>query len=429
MYGLNSDPFFTEPLSIFGGDIDIRVGFVGREEEVRRLQTIIGSSGGARILITGEVGVGKTTFVNYVRAYAPPKRFFTPLKEIQTQPEWTGADFILNTLAAIHTTIKLRSDLNPKQISSEIWRKLELLVEVVERKDRTFSVDLLGAGGGYGTSTTLNIPVPAINPLHAFFEQVVNELQKIGFQEIILCYNNLEVIESKDLIRLFNSIRDFMQTRYAKFIFIGGLSVPDVMNSIPRVQSIMSESPIVLQKLSLKELKELLEKRIRYLTIGGLVAKKPYEDDAIGNLYALHNGNLRYILNSMSIAFKEIVKDVPLVLSAEDIKRILPEVARKRWLNKLTPAEQEVLMYILKEGEANNKKIAADLKKHKQNISPITRKLAELCAIKCKTDGTEKFFSVEHSIKWFLLEDKGKHEKQAEQFRVSSEVQKVLGHF
>ncbi|MBI5397982.1 orc1/cdc6 family replication initiation protein [Candidatus Woesearchaeota archaeon] len=427
LYGLGNDPFFTEPLSLFGG-IDIRVGFVGREEEVRRLQVLMGGSGGGRILVTGNVGVGKTTFVNFVRASAPSKQFFTPLKEIQTQPEWTGTDFVLNTLAAIHNTIKLRSDLDSKQISQEIWKKLELLVDIVERKDRNFSLDVLSVGGGYGTSTTINVPTPTINSLHVFFEQLVAEIQKMGFRQVILSYNNLEIIEPKDLTRLFNSVRDFIQTKNTKFIFIGGSSVSETISNIPRVQSIMTESPIVLQNLSLTQIKELLEKRIHYLSISGLIPKKPYKDDAISTLYSLYGGNLRFILNAMSTAIKEVVRDVPLVVSSEDVKQILPEVAKNRWLNKLTTQEQEVLMYILHTGEVNNKKIATDLKKQKQNVSPITKKLKELSAIKSRVEGTEKFFTAEFDIKWFLLQNERKSQPQSE-VKVSNEVQKVLGNF
>ena len=79
LYGLKTNPFFSDPLLIFGGDIDLKVGFVGREEETRRLKNIIYGNSSSRILISGDVGVGKTTFVNYVRAMASQDKFFTTL--------------------------------------------------------------------------------------------------------------------------------------------------------------------------------------------------------------------------------------------------------------------------------------------------------------------------------------------------------------
>ena len=107
LYGLKTNTFFTDPLLMFGGDIDLKFGFIGREEEIKRLRSIIYGNNGSRILVSGDVGIGKTTFVNYVRAIASQDRYFTTLKEIGVQPEWNGMDFILNTLSAIYYTLKL----------------------------------------------------------------------------------------------------------------------------------------------------------------------------------------------------------------------------------------------------------------------------------------------------------------------------------
>jgi len=285
----------------------------------------------------------------------------------------------------------------------------------------------MAVGVGYGSTTAVNIPTPTIQSLHAFYEQLVAEIQKMGYREIVLSYNNLEIIEPKELTRLFNSIRDFIQTKNTKFIFIGGTTVSETIGNMPRVQSIMAESPIILQNLSLAEIKELLEKRIRQLSIGGLQHINPYTHDALALLYSLHAGNLRYILNALSTALKGLVKDTPLVVSGDDLKIILPEIVKNRWLIKLTPLEKDVLTHILNNGEVTNKQIAGDLKKLKQNISPVTNKLRALCAIKAKSEGNEKFFTVEPSIKWLLLEARGS--ERPSEVRVSNEIQRVLGNY
>lgn len=429
LYGLKANPFFTEPLLLFGGDIDLKVGFVGREDEIKRLQSLIGGGGGSRILVSGDVGVGKTTFVNYVRAVAPPNRFFTPLKEIAVQPEWTGADFILNTIASIYYTIKRRSDLSKTLVSKEIINKMELLVDVVERKEREISLNIVGVGGGIGNSTSINVPNLTIHSLQVFFDEIIKEFKRVGYDELIFHYNNLEIIDAQNLQRLFQSIRDFIQTRDVNFIFIGDLSVPQTLSSLKRVYSIMSESPIILDNLSITQLKELINKRIKYLTAPYLVATKPYKDEVISKLYTLYNGNLRFILNSLSTAFKELVRDSPMILDSKALIEVLSETGKKRWLDKLTDMEKEVLFLILKKGEINNKKIASKLKKRKQNISKITNKLLDLCAIRIKRiDGKEKYFSVEHSIKWFLLEEE-KEKNKREKSDYTKEIQEVLSSF
>ena len=92
---------------------------------------------------------------------------------------------------------------------------------------------------------------------------------------------------------------------------------------------------------------------------------------------------------------------------------------------RLTDWEKEILFLMLKEDEMNNKKIAEKLKKQKQNISKVTNKLLDLCAIRIKRiEGKEKFFTVEHSIKWFLLEDNKRISEKRN--RTTKEIQKIL---
>ncbi len=425
LYGLKTNPFFTNPLLLFGGDIDLRVGFVGREEETRRLRNIIYGNNSSRILVSGDVGVGKTTFVNYMRALASQDKFFTTLKEIAVQPEWSGADFMLNTLSAIYNTIKLRNDIDPSIIDKDLFRKLELLVDIVENKDKNFSLNVGVLGGGYGTTSNINLPSTNIHSLQIFFEQIVKEIKKSSYKGIILHYNNLEILETTELFNLFQSIRDFIQSKDVHFVFIGDLAVPRVVSQIKRVNSVMSDTPIILGNLTIKEIKQLLDTRIKLLVSPYLAPIKPYEDEVISRLYELYDGNLRFILNSLSVVFQELIKDNPLVISNKELTKVLSETAKRRWLNKLTDWEKEVLFLILKEEEITNKKMGDKLKKQKQNISKVTNKLLDMCAIKVKRiEGKVKFFSVEPSIKWFMLEKE--ISKSSRKTNISSDVHKVL---
>ncbi len=425
LYGLKTNPFFTNPLLLFGGDIDLKVGFVGREEETRRLRSIIYGNNSSRILVSGDVGVGKTTFVNYMRALASQDNFFTTLKEIAVQPEWSGADFILNTLSALYYTIKLRNDIDPSLIDKDLFRKLELLVDIVENKDKNFSLNLGVLGGGYGKTTSMNLPSTNIHSLQIFFEQIVREIKKNSYKGIILHYNNLEILEANELYTLFQSIRDFIQSKDVHFIFIGDLAVPRIISQIRRVNSIMSDTPIIMGNLTIKEIKQLLDTRIKLLSSPYLALIKPYEEEVVSRLYELYDGNLRYILNSLSVVFQELIKDNPIVITNKELRRVLSETAKRRWLDKLTDWEKEVLFLILKEDEITNKRMGDKLKKQKQNISKVTNKLLDMCAIKVKRiEGKIKFFSVEPSVKWFMLEKE--ISKAVKKTDISNDVQKVL---
>jgi len=419
VYGLKSDPFNTSPLLVFGGEIPLNT-FMGRTQELKRLNNLLRNKGGSRVIVSGDVGVGKTTFVNFARAHAQEKgNFFTTIKEIAIQPDWDATDFIINTLGAILTTIERRKDV---QIGDGLKKKLESLIAITEISNLSISASIAGFGGGGGKNVTRNPPIKLTMPmLQDLFEDIILELNKIGYKEIILHYNNLELFEQSDLIQLFNKIRDFSQTKNVHFIFVGGLIVPATIQPISRVSSIFSDTPIILPNLGLNEVESIINKRIEALTIKGFTSDVPIDKEVIKILYDLYEGNLRHILNSLSTAFKEVTDEIPVRLTVTKLKESLFNLVKERWLNKITDVEKGVLFEILNVQEITNKQLSSKLKKHPQNISKITNKLLDLCAIRVKRkEGREKFFSVEPSLKWFLLEKieekEDKKEKDIQKF-------------
>ncbi len=144
LYGVRSNPFSTAPILVKGGIIPLEC-FIGRQEQTKQLGKILGSKGGSRSLVFGDIGVGKTSFVNVVRAYAVAKGYFTPFKEIALQSDWTPDDFILNTFAGIFATLQL---MKIKPVSDETYSKLESLI-AVGFSDKSFNLEILGVGGGY----------------------------------------------------------------------------------------------------------------------------------------------------------------------------------------------------------------------------------------------------------------------------------------
>jgi len=126
LYGVRSNPFSTAPILVKGGLLPLEC-FIGRQEQIRRLGRILGSKGGSRCLVYGEVGVGKTSFVNVVRAYAIERGHFTHFKEIAIQNDWTPNELILNTFAGIFATLQVMKN---KPITTETYSKLESLTSV-----------------------------------------------------------------------------------------------------------------------------------------------------------------------------------------------------------------------------------------------------------------------------------------------------------
>ncbi len=406
LYGLKANPFSTAPLLLEGGIIPLDT-FVGRIQELKRISTLFKIGGGTRMVISGEMGVGKTTFVNYAKNKAIKElNFFTPIKEIDTQPEWTSDDLIANTLAMIYITLERKKI----KISETIKKKLSYLFDILEVSEVGGSFSILGSGIGLEKTTTTTTPKITTTFLKELFDIVIEEIKEKGYKQIILHYNNLENFEQQKLISLFNRIRDFLQNENIHFIFVGDITVPSILERIPKVSSIFSDSPIYLQNFNLDEIKSILGKRIGYLKIEDMRVLKPFDDDVVKELDDVYKGNIRAILNSLSTAIMELINlsgGKPLVLTAEILRKILGKVLRERYLNKMSPIDINVLKIILGQEEMTNKKLAEILKKKPQNISKNLNKLQKLNAIYVKkVVGVEKYFDVTHQMKWLKFEEK-----------------------
>jgi DNA-binding MarR family transcriptional regulator len=401
IYGLKDNPFSTSPLLVKGGTLPIDC-FVGRIEQVGRLGRAISSKGGSRIFVYGDVGVGKTSFVNYVRFKALERNYFTPFKEIAIQEDWSPDDFILNTLSAIYATLNIIKD---RPIEKKLFSQLETLLGITS-SDSDIGISIAGVGGNYAKYKKSGSKI-TITSLQNFFEEIIKSIIKNMQNEVIIHYNNLELLSEKKVKTIFNNLRDFFQINGIHFIFIGNLSTHSIIQSMPRVSSIFSDSPIQIENLSKEEITKIIGKRFEFLKIKDLTYIVPYTIECLDTLYSLMNGNIRYILNSLSTAISEITQEKPIILTPNDLSIILKMVLDKRYLTNLTNREKEVLFEIVRYKEITNKSLSDKLKIHRPNISNYLKNLEKKgCIYLKRQNGKDKFWSAEHRIRWSLLKQR-----------------------
>ncbi len=400
LYGVKENPFSTSPILVIGGSIPIE-SFVGRGEHIKRLSKIIGSRGGSRTFIYGDIGVGKTSFVNVVRNSAHEKGFFTPFKEITTQDSWEAEDFILNTLSSIYATLKLLVD---KPMNLELYRRIESLFEI-GKNNITAGISIAGLGGSYGSERTTE-KLPSFS-LHQFFSEIIEEINKHTEKEVIIHYNNLELITEKKLRKLFDNLRDFFQTKGVHFVFIGNLTAYSIMQSIPRFSSILTDTPFHIEVLKINEVKEIIRKRFEHLRISedyNLIY--PYNEDTLNILYDLFNGNIRDILNSLSTATFYATSERPIIMDRNRLAKTLKEILEKRYLNSLTPKIREVLDEMVRHEEITNKALSDKLKIPRSNISTYIKDLENAgCVYLRRKSGKDKFWKVDPKIRWLSLKE------------------------
>ena len=105
-YGFRDNPFDTRALSMTpDSKLSVSQAYIGRgdrSQETTVMTNFLRSPGGGRIIVEGEVGVGKTTFVNYHRYLwenEAQTKLITPASEISVHQGWGAREFLLSILA------------------------------------------------------------------------------------------------------------------------------------------------------------------------------------------------------------------------------------------------------------------------------------------------------------------------------------------
>lgn len=426
IYGLKKNPFTTDPILVREGFLPLEA-FVGREEETKKLNTILRMGDGTRTIVTGDTGVGKTTLVNFIRGNAiKTKKFFTHLKEIEVGENWTPNDFIAHTLSNIYNTI---NRVGLEDFPDSLKKRLSYLFDIIEINNSGFSINVLGSGVGYNNSKQSNQPKITTELLKSLFKATIEEITKLGFEQVILHYNNLENISKEKLVRLFVGLRDFLQNDKVHFIFVGGEPFPSAIYEEDKVRSIFVYGNIELPTFKYEEIIEILEKRMKYLSIEGMNVFKPYENETIKDLNKIHEGNIRDILNSLSVAMIELISqnpNEPIILTKNKVRGVLKDILKKRYLSRMSEIDTLVLKEILNLGETTNSEIAKNLQKKPQNISKNLKKLARLKAIKVKKVGVEKIIKVSAEIRWMNLEEEIKPKREIAERKIKENTQRLL---
>lgn len=412
LYGVRENPFSTSPILVRGGTLSIE-SFVGREPDVKRLGRIIGSKGGSRTLIYGAMGVGKTTFVNVVRYKAMEHGFFTPFKEIAVQEGWNSDSFVLNTLASIYSTLKL---LKNKPVSQTTFKKLESIFEI-GTKDLQLGLSIGAVGGSYGEQVRSPSHLGTIT-IYTIFQDVASEIIANTNKEMVIHYNNLELLPETKLRKILENLRDFFQIEGIHFIFVGNQAVHSSFLGMPRLSSILTDTPILIENLNLKEIEEIIKKRFEMLRISHeLNYIVPYMHDCLESLYALWGGNIRNILNSLSTSILEVTNEMPIILDNNLLAITLKSVLEKRYLSRLQKRAKDVLLEMAKYDEVTNKELASKLKIASPNISSYLKELQnEGLVILKRKDGKGKYWAVEPKVKWLQLKIKDNSQGNLSQY-------------
>ena len=388
-YGLKCSPFDTRPLSLEQNDLPITKAYVGRDENSREnilLTNILCSPGGCRFVVEGDVGVGKTSFVNYHRQLWEKEaidKILTTEREISVYSTWTVKDFLLNILSAVLDKLKKIPVAQDHLKKDEVLKEIVLLSKVYRGKTRGYGVNAFNFGFSTEKNENVNIPpIPEVQLMN-YFHYLVEKVKEFGFVGLFLHLDNLELIknyyEITQVQTLFENLRDALQTPNVYFAFVSYKGFfQEVIAPRERLRSVFFGRPIHIPPLKRLEVVEAITKRYELLkdsTSSTFVP--PFENNFIGYLYDSYRGKMRFIMEAASTLVPFLKKDSPKTLSTNEARLKLKEILYEEIMDKVTPQEWEILKVAVKSEYFTNKDIVTQLKISAPNVTRTLKKLIE----------------------------------------------------
>jgi AAA ATPase domain len=294
-YGLRSSPFFQNELR--AGDPTHPVSlFVGRDEEARRVQRRVTSDPATRTIVQGSPGVGKTSFVNWLKSELSAHGVVTYEHPIRINADSTRLTFVADVL---RTVTRIRSASGRSNRNNAFWERTARYLEGAELVGGSVSLH----GFGMGVTRSYAAPQAPADSLYEHLGQALEQLQDELSAPILLHVNNMENLEDPAATAiLMRDLRDYLLLEGAHWIFVGALGIEDDVFRVYTQVSGIFPAAETLQPLASPEIAQLLERRYEHLKIPGQRYIAPVEPSAAAELYRLFQGDLRNFLRLLGDA-------------------------------------------------------------------------------------------------------------------------------
>jgi DNA-binding MarR family transcriptional regulator len=408
-FGLKGNPFDSSALSAsVHALLPIATAFVGREmssPESRTITNILRTPGGGRFVVEGEIGVGKTTFVNYHRYLwenETKDRLLTPIQEIAVDIHWGVKEFLFNILGALINKLVLLKGKEEALAKDSLLREILILTKVYSTSNTQWQGTFMGAGLGYGKNAIVTVPQISETQLSQYFQLLVQKIKEMGYAGVFLHIDNFDQITQenpKDMQLFFHKIRDILQIHDVYYAFVGYPGFcSQIINPIERVRSIFFLLPIYLPPLPEDKVLEAIEKRYQLLSDASFI--KPVEDAFVKYLYRLYQGKFRSILDSLSSLLSSIPPYRVSMLAAQEAKELLSQTLTQQVSTVLTPKEWSVLLAVSAQEECTGAEIARKLKMQPENVSRAFKELEKHHFIYLvRRSGARSFYKISDQLK------------------------------
>lgn len=389
-FGLKENPYASKPLTE-GGSLPIEKAFIGRKKEIAYVRSLCINNNNINLVIGGDVGVGKTSLMNFLKYafkyYEKQKPLFSFRREIEvTQENMNKRIFLLEIIGSIIREIQLIDPTLIKKhaLLQRMQKLIDMYININMSAGLSGSIEPIQAGLNVGKSTSTEQPAfLPMTMLEKYFFELMTFIRKHkisgkNYQGLIVHVNNFDALlqekdNKKKIIAFFNEIRDLLQTEHLYSVFLGPSSFfQDIIAPQQRIKGIFILSPLELHALSKQELIQVFDERLKLATSDTVLSIiKPFEDEVIARLYDLYNGDIRSVMN----ALQDILGQTSLITKTLPVDKAMFLLGRERWMQleltaNLTTEQTEILKYLAaSDNDVTQKELVASLNKTKESMS------------------------------------------------------------
>jgi hypothetical protein len=306
--GFNRDIFFVEPLRPIDEDIKL---FVGRDKEIEKY--LVDTLSGSRSLkiVSGEIGTGKTTFVNacqyfsYMGQLPIDFKFEIPhvlpcFEKIQIRESDSLDDFFLQTITAVCQSIVHYCRLNEIEPPEEVKKILSHFLDLaIDAGGAGFSLGLniLGTGGEMSLSTKAKAQNILRNARLHLKTLVGIAIEKFKFKGVFITVNNLDILSKEKLIRFINEARDeLFDINGIYWTFIGRKGIGSIIETeSERVADYLSGTESYIGPLDFDKANKIVDVRVEAFRQNGSV-RCPFTNNTISLIHSLSLKEIRETL-------------------------------------------------------------------------------------------------------------------------------------
>ena len=419
-FGFRCNPYDARWLGV---DEESARLFVGREAEARRFFTNVSAATGGMTIVEGDVGVGKTSFVNvqqYVSltgAGSLGTRMLPSLETVQPRDPTNTVEILLSALSnAVNAARQILGSAVAKR--DRVISRAQRLTSQLVHESGSFQLGahVLGTGGtmGLGRATSETRPLAVSLPplLEAIDEFTERMASRYDYDGVIVPVNNLDVLDDELIVAFFNALRDSAVNRgRIWWVFTGGSGLFSLLEGrASRVSEMVVGMPIVLPPLSWEEIAEAIERRVSLYACGkGATPPLPMETARL--LYDISKGEIRFIFKRLTDIVLDFKTRFPSehTIAYDDSVAILRALATERLTGlPLTKAEMAILAKIAAADELRPRDYAELGLRSAQSLSKYLRKFIGLQLVHRSRSGRAAVYRAAGDVRLALCAEAGR---------------------